>query len=473
MEDRGADIDIHNFSASPSQHRLPTVSGIEALQNAAAGAKGIPSGLPALDSLLLPNYLSIATPGIQRGHVTEVFGPPGVGKTTFALQLAVNALRSSSSESHVLWVNTGSPLIEKRIHEILEARHLGDDCDTSSSPPAPFDAETPLEKFMYLESNTLPRLLALFLHPTRTFPSQETCLIVVDDLSNLVLGSFSRNPKSLKPGPPAALREKLEKRAAGRRFQIIESLAAAMSKTAALKKLAVVVLTNATMSLKIGQKATLKPALSSQAWDTAVHTRIILYRDFPDEQQEAEMSEIDATELRYAEIQRLARKDVYRTPVPFVILTRGLQPLTLDMSSSGNQLADETNVADEINDAAGLMTENDVPLLPFELSKQSQSKKRKAIEIADSEDDDDEDDEQDIRSDLDEMQLPRMLRRGGSASNKPEEMILDTHELAILRSYRYASIRGSEDALGISSSSSEGEDETDSEINVHHGEAVR
>lgn len=469
MEDRGAnaDADIHNFSTSPSQHRLPTVSGIEALKSASAKAKGIPSSLPALDALLLPNDLSIATPGIQRGHVTEVFGPPGVGKTTFALQVAVNALHSSSDESHVLWVNTGSPLIEKRLHEILEASQLRDETNQSSSPFDPGDIGTePLldEKFMYLEAYTLPRLLGLFLHPTRSLPSPKTCLIVVDDLSNLLLGSFSRNPKILKPAAPAAVREKMEKRAAGKRFQIIESLASAMSKTAALKNLAVLVLTSATMNLKSGQKATLKPALSSQAWDTAVHTRIMLYRDFADEQQEAEIAQVEARGLRYADAQRLARKEVYRSPVPFVILPGGLHPLTPAIPSSDLELADE------MNGTEGPLLEDGLPLLPMELSQQSQSKKRKVIEIADSEDEDDDHGDR-LDSDLDEPQLPRMLLRGGSASNNDEEMILDAHELVVLRSYRYASIRGSEDALGASISSSEGEEEgQDVEAEVRDGD---
>ncbi|EHY58869.1 hypothetical protein HRR83_001873 [Exophiala dermatitidis] len=466
MEDRDADTDIHNFSNSPSQHRLPTVSGIEALQSASAKARGIPSGLPALDSLLPPGDLAIATPGIQRGHVTEVFGPPGVGKTTFALQVAINTLLSPIDDSHVLWVNTGSPLIEERMHELLQASLEGgnntttNDASPDSSLPVLGDAKSLLQdKFMYLEASSLPRVLTLFLHPTRSCPSPKTSLIVVDDLSNLVLGSFTRNPKTLKSSAPAAVREKMEKRAAGRRFRVIESLAAAMSKLAALKRLSVLVLTNATMSFKVGHKATLRPALSSQAWDTAVHTRIMMYRDFPDDEQEDEMADLETRGLRYAEIQRIARKDVYRSPVPFLVLGRGICPLT-----SGVQ--QYSTVPDVLE---GPLPQTDLPLLPVELSQQSGARKRKAIEIADSEDEpDDEEDDDEHSSALGEPELPRIVLRGGNTVQKQEEMILDAYELSVLRSYRYASIRGSEDALGPYSSSVE---EEGSHVEIQDGEA--
>lgn len=471
MEDRGTDI--HNFSASSSPHRLPTVSGVEALQQASHNAKGIPSGLPTLDGILLSNNgLSIATPGIRRGCVTEVFGPPGVGKTTFALQVVANALRSSHEESHVLWVNTGSPLVEERLHGLMQACLPLSDLNLPSSPPQLHGAALPLdEKYLYLEASTLPHLLTIFLHPTQSLPSSKTCLIVVDDLSNLLLGSFSRNPKNLKPSAPAAVKEKLEKQAAGRRFQIIENLAAAMSKMAALRNVAILVVTNATMSLKNSQKATLKPALSSQAWDSAIHTRVMLYRDFPNEEQESELSEIASNGLRYAEVQRLARKDVFTNPVPFVILAGGLRQLSMSSSESDHTLADAING----REGSQPPDDDELPLLPAELSQESQSKKRKAIEIADSEDEGEID--PDIDPDTDEPELPSMNTKTSvqyadaeaeaDMIYRDDEMILETHETALLRRHRYARIRGSEDAVPVPSSEADGdEDEVEGDIEV-------
>lgn len=39
--------------------------------------------------------------GISRGKVTEVYGPPGVGKTALGMQLAASALHAGEG---VLWV---------------------------------------------------------------------------------------------------------------------------------------------------------------------------------------------------------------------------------------------------------------------------------------------------------------------------------------------------------------------------------
>lgn len=380
--------DIHNFSTS-SEHRLPTISGAEALQNAAISSKGIPTGLPGLDTALLPNNIPLATPGIQIGHVTEIFGPPGVGKTTFGLQLAVNAIRSRRDESRVLWVNTGSPLIEERLEQINDAYVFPlNDNDPPSSPPQDMVIEKALleDKFDYLEILSLPRLLTLFLHPTDQLPAKGTCLIVIDDFSNFILGSFSNDPAKARPTAPIAVQEKLAKKAAGKRFQIRESLAAAMSKLAALRDLAILVLTGTTTNLKDGeQRGVLTPAFASKAWESAVHTRIMLYRDFPPDGVQLEpdvLAQLEAG-LRYADVQKLARKQICTSQVPFVITAGGLQvvdlPDTIDYGGptmEGNEISERR------------LSEPDLPPLPLGIEVPEVGRKRNFHEIADSEDDD-------------------------------------------------------------------------------------
>ncbi|OAP59738.1 hypothetical protein AYL99_04740 [Fonsecaea erecta] len=452
MQDQKADI--HNFSTSPSQHRLPTVSAIEALQNISAKCKGISCSLPVLDTILAngSNRLSIATPGIQRGHVTEVYGPPGVGKTTFGLQTAVNAIHSSHKQSHVLWVDTGSPFIEERLDDMMSSYTIPRDAEVRSSPPEPLDTELLLDdKFTRLHAYTLPRLLTVFLHPPHSFPSSKTCLIVVDDLSNLLLGSFSRNPRNIKASAPAAVKEKFDKQAVSKRFQIIENLGAAMSKMAAIKNIAILVLTNTTTSLRNRNRATLKAALTSHAWDSAVHTRIMLYRDFADDGQFIDILGTESPGLRYAEVQRMAWKDLCTNPVPFAILSKGLCQLN-PASSPGEALGGANS--DEEAKLFSTDKEDDVPLLPAELSQRNQgempilSKKRKIIEIADSEDEGEENGTDGL-SDLDEPELPHMELVSRSVT---DEMILETHETALLRRERYARIKGSEDEIPILSS---------------------
>ncbi|OQV01459.1 AAA domain-containing protein [Cladophialophora immunda] len=467
MQDREADI--HNFSTSPSQHRLPTVSAIEALETLSAKCKGISSSLPALDVILAngSNGFSITSPGIQRGHVTEVYGPPGVGKTTFGLQAAASAIRSGHEDSDVLWVDTGSPFIEERLDDLMRSYAIPAHPDLPSSPK-PLDTQVLLEdKFTYLSAYTLARLLTLFLHPPHSFPSSKTCLIVIDDLSNLLLGSFSRNPRNIKASAPAAVREKFERQAVSKRFQIIENLGAAMSKMAALKNVAILVLTNTTTSLKNHNKAILKAALASQAWESAVHTRIMLFRDFANEGQGVDISGTQSLGMRYAEVQRLAWKDICMEPVPFVIRSNGLQQLGPTTSPSQAEVNTEPN---DNAKASNTDKEDDPPLLPVELSQRSQSdppahsRKRKIIEIADSEDEG-EGSGIDMPSDFDEPELPSM---DFVPRVEIEEMILETHETALLRRDRYARIRGSEDE--IPEPSSDLAEEVDAVASPNEGE---
>jgi len=81
--------------------RLPTVSASQALHNIRTKAsRAVSTGLPDLDKLLYPYGLPSRTEqgrsgsesgsngeagggGLARGKVTEVYGPPGVGKTAF------------------------------------------------------------------------------------------------------------------------------------------------------------------------------------------------------------------------------------------------------------------------------------------------------------------------------------------------------------------------------------------------------
>lgn len=91
---------IHGSSLDLSSiHRLPTVSAAQALEDFEGTQNHhISTGLPVLD----------ASNGIQKGSVTEIWGPPGVGKTAFGIQLTANCLREGGG---VVWMAfTGCPL---------------------------------------------------------------------------------------------------------------------------------------------------------------------------------------------------------------------------------------------------------------------------------------------------------------------------------------------------------------------------
>ncbi|KAK7738865.1 hypothetical protein SLS63_002202 [Diaporthe eres] len=101
----------------PSTHRLPTVSAAQALEDLDANvSRFVSTNLPDLDKALAASAASSfpseeANPGgIQKGQLTEIWGPPGVGKTAFGIQAAADALRGGKG---VVWV--GPSVSSKRL----------------------------------------------------------------------------------------------------------------------------------------------------------------------------------------------------------------------------------------------------------------------------------------------------------------------------------------------------------------------
>ena len=72
------------------EDRLPTQSASAALQNLVSGfPEHISTGLPHLDALLCGREVhsldqDSGKGGFAKGQVTEIYGPPGVGKTAVA-----------------------------------------------------------------------------------------------------------------------------------------------------------------------------------------------------------------------------------------------------------------------------------------------------------------------------------------------------------------------------------------------------
>lgn len=78
----------HSLGADAVPDRLPTVSASQALQtlvNGDDGGRVVSTGLAQLNKILAPTGLAGrgVAGGYMRGKVTELFGPPGAGKTTF------------------------------------------------------------------------------------------------------------------------------------------------------------------------------------------------------------------------------------------------------------------------------------------------------------------------------------------------------------------------------------------------------
>ena len=89
------------------QDRLATLSASEALQRLTSGSpKSISTGLSRVDALLQNRVIDSSSQGslnggLTRGHVTEVYGPPGVGKSTFAWVLLLPHLNEGHPKTLV------------------------------------------------------------------------------------------------------------------------------------------------------------------------------------------------------------------------------------------------------------------------------------------------------------------------------------------------------------------------------------
>ena len=187
-----------------------------------------------------------------------------------------------------MWIDTGSPIPGPRFMEILSSHsHPPAGQDPASSPPVPHSTASLLENLTYLNIHTIPHLLVLFLHPPPNFPPTKTALIIIDNVSAPFATAFPRPtpPDAKTTGGPLLpvdyARNSRLQWAANRKWAVAGDLAAAMNRMAALKSLAIVSISQVTISLKGGvRRAILKSAMASTAWEAAIHNRVALWHDF-------------------------------------------------------------------------------------------------------------------------------------------------------------------------------------------------
>ncbi|KAF5540274.1 DNA repair rhp55 [Fusarium mexicanum] len=132
---------IHGYDRasfdSPGTHRLPTVSASQALDELDNGASThVSTGIEDLDRSLIANIAADSQDttkgGVQRGQVTEIWGPPGAGKTALGLQLTANALCDGDA---VVWVVISS--LSALVNSALPKSHDGKATSKSNKGPSP------------------------------------------------------------------------------------------------------------------------------------------------------------------------------------------------------------------------------------------------------------------------------------------------------------------------------------------------
>ncbi|RCI09425.1 hypothetical protein L249_3756 [Ophiocordyceps polyrhachis-furcata BCC 54312] len=271
--------DIASFDLRDT-HRLPTVAASQALEEFEKDP--LPTGLDRLDRALSSGHRG----GFKRGQVTEVWGPPGAGKTAFAIQTAAHAICSGHD---VAWVGR-SRLLAAILRPLLEAKHAAFiDCfhklheeritrvvESVERRRLQDGSALPRGKFTLLSCLTLPHLMALISRPTPRLIGSRVCLIVISSPSALIDSAL---PKSQDPVPGS--------KPAGRGFgasakrsQGLQFVMGALEKLAATRKCAVVMLSQCATRMQSEQGATLVTAVNNLVWDQGVTTRLVLFRDW-------------------------------------------------------------------------------------------------------------------------------------------------------------------------------------------------
>ncbi|KAI8624298.1 P-loop containing nucleoside triphosphate hydrolase protein [Xylariaceae sp. FL1651] len=291
--------DVSSFDLT-STHRLPTVSAAQALDDLRTDpGQFIPTGIEDLDRSLANKSLDVANEpqhcgGLQKGQTVEIWGPPGSGKTTFAMQLAANTLRDGG---RVVWL-------------------LSADRITSSRATSPIH-EPAITNLTHYFTSTLAHLIGLLCKPAASSVPSGTSLIVIDGLSGLINHAFPRNhePRQAvkKSGPTA------------KRLQVLQFLIASLQKLAATRDLVMLVLTQCATKMQVERGATIIPAINASTWERGIATRLVLFRDW---------ATIDAKmrDLRLVGVQKnngQVSPDGFRPMLAFEIRKEGLVGLEL------------------------------------------------------------------------------------------------------------------------------------------------
>ncbi|MCJ1234345.1 hypothetical protein MMC14_002306 [Varicellaria rhodocarpa] len=274
--------DVSNFTSS-SSHRLPTVSASEAFSKLASSHRlPISTGLACLDELLQCKDSASegqqAPPGgLRRGQVTEVYGPPGVGKTSLAIQAAASSLHAAKC---VVWIDTAHTIPGSRLAEVVSSYRLPHDQDVPSSPPITRTLSDLLEDFHHFITPTLPHLIALLNSPSVSFPPQATNIIVIDSISAVLVNAFPTAVDAYDPRQAQGKRSETIQWAASRRWSVYGDLISRLGKLAAVQNLAIILISQTTTKVRADTGAVLYPSISIKAWDGGVHNRIVLFRDW-------------------------------------------------------------------------------------------------------------------------------------------------------------------------------------------------
>ncbi|KAL1846434.1 hypothetical protein Plec18170_009160 [Paecilomyces lecythidis] len=204
--------------------------------------------------------------------------------------------------------------------------------DGSSFPSTSKTVESLMENFIHFRAQSLPHLLALLLRPPECFPPERTALLVVDTISGPFPSYFPHATELKSRLSQGRISDNHQLQwLLNRKWNVTSDLASHLTKLAAINRVAVLVLNQTHTKIKGQPRPTLYPALAGGSWESAVYSRIVLYRDWPDSETYEDIDELSARRVRFAEIVKRAGKlQNLRTEddiIPFFIEDNGFRDL--------------------------------------------------------------------------------------------------------------------------------------------------
>ncbi|SPN98594.1 related to DNA repair protein rhp55 [Cephalotrichum gorgonifer] len=329
-------LDIQNT------HRLPAVSAAQALDDLNDDlSRCVSTGLRELDRALAavpesPRENSKdggeGAAGVCRGQVTEIWGPPGVGKTAMGIQICASAL----SDGHgAVWIAlTRQPEPSPKPVEGSgpspsdepsggEAKELRDDDEGGQD-----------KGFVHYGCPTLAHLIALLCRPVASSLPTNTAVVVVDSLSALFNEAFpkvSDGRRNFNASKDSGLLK--------RRQQTLQYVISSLQKLASTRNCAIVLLSQcATRMQSHSRGAALAPAVNVTVWEQGIASRLVLFRDWV-------WKDGHAVDTRFVGVQRVSGRKVdgpLMRVFAFQVGKTGLLPVDYDIADRQSQVEDRS-----------------------------------------------------------------------------------------------------------------------------------
>lgn len=177
----------------------------------------------------------------------------------------------------IICLDTTYNLVGTRFKDILNGSVRE---PSSGNTDAAEEPEKRIKKFHHYMVTTLAHLLALLTHPLETFPPSDTSLLVIDSVSTLFALAFpkanddgSSNQTPIKKSDDAQW-------ASGRRWAVMSDFISKLGKLAVTKNIAIMLISQTITKVRSETGAVLHPAISGNAWDAGIGTRVVLFRDW-------------------------------------------------------------------------------------------------------------------------------------------------------------------------------------------------